>query len=74
MAEKAPIFLMSMTKPVEDPLDVFLAFFFFFISSRIDKTVPTIFPTALSGGITAVRRVSLFICYKHDFTFYTERM
>lgn len=47
---------------------------FFFISSRIDKTVPTIFPTALSGGITAVLRVSLFICYKHDLTVYTERM
>lgn len=30
VAKKAPIFLMSMTKPVEDPLDVFLAFFFFF--------------------------------------------
>lgn len=29
VAEKALIFLMSMTKPVEGPLDVFLAFFFF---------------------------------------------
>lgn len=45
-----------------------------FSSSRIDKTVPTIFPTALSGGIIAILRGSVFICYKHDFTFYTERM